>query len=214
MILQSFSPVKLDALHNNYCNYRFYTRVLLSERSMKTESALKKPLLLILLFIVTSISCDSPDKTENATYDLFLQMLLSDSVPSITVGRYSEIQEKATTLDTRSLEEYSVSRIPGAIHVGYEEIRTDNLEHLSTDELIVVYCSVGYRSEKIGEILQGAGYRNVKNLYGGIFEWVNQHQPVVDAGGKTNHLHPYGTFWSLWISNEEIKTVYATDKED
>ena len=47
-----------------------------------------------------------------------------------------------------------------------------------------MYCSIGKRSEKVTQKLKKAGYNNVSNLYGGIFEWVNQGNEVVDTNNK------------------------------
>jgi len=41
-----------------------------------------------------------------------------------------------------------------------------------------------------------AGYTNVSNLSGGIFEWVNQGSNVVDDNKRiTLKVHAYGSFW-------------------
>ncbi|MBC8047867.1 MAG: rhodanese-like domain-containing protein, partial [Fimbriimonadaceae bacterium] len=78
------------------------------------------------------------------------------------------------------------------------------LGSISNDEKIVVYCSVGYRSEKITEKLIAAGYTNVSNLYGGIFEWMNQENNIVDANGElTNKIHAYSKIWGVWLSEGE-----------
>jgi rhodanese-related sulfurtransferase len=47
---------------------------------------------------------------------------------------------------------------------------------------------VGYRSEKVTEKLQKAGFTQVSNLYGGIFEWVNQGYPIVNQSGATSDV--------------------------
>jgi predicted sulfurtransferase len=58
---------------------------------------------------------------------------------------------------------------------------------------------VGVRSEKIGEKLIAAGYKNVLNLYGGIFEWVNQNHPVYKQNGvQTAEIHTYDNNWERW----------------
>ena len=68
------------------------------------------------------------------------------------------------------------------------------------DASIVIYCSVGVRSEKIGEKLIAAGYTNVKNLYGSIFEWVNEGNAVYNMNGKaTNRVHAYSKTWGIWL---------------
>lgn len=155
-------------------------------------------------------SCNSTDNSESAAFNSLLRVLLSNSVSIITVNELSSIRENVTVLDAREIEEYNISRIPSSVHVGYEKFDLDKIEHIAKDEKIIVYCSVGYRSEKIGERLEEAGYSNVKNLYGGIFAWVNQHQPIVNNHGKTHTVHPYGLFWSAFITNDSTSTSYTT----
>jgi predicted sulfurtransferase len=58
---------------------------------------------------------------------------------------------------------------------------------------------VGYRSEKIAKRCQAAGFKQVYNLYGGIFEWVNQGNTVVNADGPTEQVHTYDKKWSVWL---------------
>ena len=54
------------------------------------------------------------------------------------------------------------------------------------------------------EKLKAAGYRNVRNLYGSIFEWVNQDNPVVDNQGKpTQKVHAYSRTWGVWLNKGE-----------
>ena len=68
------------------------------------------------------------------------------------------------------------------------------------DEKIVVYCSLGVRSETIGIKLKEAGYTNILNLYGGIFEWKNQNFDVYsNTGNKTENVHAYSKTWSKWL---------------
>ena len=64
---------------------------------------------------------------------------------------------------------------------------------------------MGYRSEKIAEKLTASGFTNVVNLYGGIFEWINQDKPVVDqSGSETELVHAYSKKWGIWL-NEGVK---------
>jgi phosphatidylethanolamine-binding protein (PEBP) family uncharacterized protein len=71
--------------------------------------------------------------------------------------------------------------------------------NIPANATVVVYCSVGVRSEKIGEKLIAAGYKNVLNLYGGIFEWVNQNLPVYKQNGvQTAEIHTYDNNWERW----------------
>jgi rhodanese-related sulfurtransferase len=102
--------------------------------------------------------------------------------------------------DARQKEEYNVSHLPGAIYVGYDEFDSSKIKHIDKNKTIIVYCSVGYRSEKIGEKLKDLGFKNVYNLYGGIFDWKNNGYPVVDNCGKeTEKVHPYNDKWGVWL---------------
>ncbi len=86
--------------------------------------------------------------------------------------------------------------------VGYDQCEMDRLKSIDRNKKIIVYCSVGYRSEKISEKLKQAGFTDVSNLYGGIFEWVNQGNPVVDEKGNvTPNIHAYSKTWGVWLNN-------------
>jgi len=112
-------------------------------------------------------------------------------------------------LDARELEEYVVSRIPGAIHFGYDNPKWSLLESVAKDKEIIVYCSIGYRSEKIGEKLIKRGYTNVRNLYGSIFEWANRGYTLEGPRQRTtNKVHTYNKKWSTWVLNDSVQKVY------
>ena len=102
-------------------------------------------------------------------------------------------------LDAREKKEFDVSHLNGAIWVGYDDFRLDRVK-AEKDGRVVVYCSVGYRSEKIGEKLKKAGYSNVFNLFGGIFKWKNSAYPLVDdTGSETDYIHAYDADWGKWL---------------
>jgi predicted sulfurtransferase len=66
---------------------------------------------------------------------------------------------------------------------------------------IVVYCSIGVRSEQIGEKLLKLGYKNVYNLYGGIFEYKNSGGKVVNNQNKvTDSIHTFNKTWSAYLT--------------
>ncbi len=84
--------------------------------------------------------------------------------------------------------------------MGYKDFSAQRLKGVDRRKAIVVYCSVGYRSEKIAEQMQAAGYQRVYNLVGGIFEWANYGKPLVDRDGKpTRAVHPYDAVWGRWL---------------
>lgn len=153
----------------------------------------------------------APDiNVADAAFDKKLKSLLRFSTPIITVDSLFADQHKYTILDAREKKEYDVSHIPQAISIGYNAFDINAIKSIAKDEPIVVYCSVGYRSEKIAEKLMKAGYTNVVNLYGSIFEWVNQGYPVVDTNGQpADAIHTYNRRWSQWVNDDiPMKKVY------
>ncbi|RCW90373.1 rhodanese-like domain-containing protein [Winogradskyella arenosi] len=136
------------------------------------------------------------------TLSALLKTYNKESVPYISVQELAMPKTKAILLDAREIEEYEVSHIKGAIFVGYSTFNLEDVAlsfpNLNTN--IVVYCSLGVRSETIAEQLKKRGYTNVYNLFGGIFEWKNNNFPVYNSEEKeTEHIHAYSKAWSKWL---------------
>ena len=135
-----------------------------------------------------------------------LSTLLSHSVPEMSVEGVDDLAP-TVFLDAREENEFTVSRIEGARWVGYDDFDLSRVEDIPKDTEILVYCSVGYRSEKVCEQLREAGFSNIHNLYGGIFEWKNQGRDVVDEEGEvTQRVHAYSKSWGVWL--KKGKKVY------
>jgi rhodanese-related sulfurtransferase len=165
---------------------------------MRQYVVLVLALLLLLLLFLWGWNLQVPIHVGNKVYDLFLSTLLSHRVPEVSVERLDKMHFHI--LDARSYREFEVSHIPGATWVGYEEFSLDRLAGIDNQAPVAVYCSVGYRSERVAEQLQRQGYANVVNVYGGIFEWVNTKRPVVtDDGAETDEIHGYSKFWGFWL---------------
>lgn len=115
-----------------------------------------------------------------------------------------DILENAVFLDTREKEEFEVSHLKNAKWVGYNTFSLASVKALSKDQPIVVYCSIGARSQDIGKKLKDAGFEQVYNLYGGIFHWVNEELPVFDQESQTNRVHAFSRSWGIWL-NKGVK---------
>lgn len=127
------------------------------------------------------------------------------TVKDISTQELKVNQSDIILLDTRERKEYEVSHIPGAIWVGYDDFDLNRLPDVAKDKKIVTYCSVGYRSERIGEKLQKAGYQDVNNLKGSIFKWVNEGNTIVDMSNQsTKKVHGYNEKWGKWVKNGEV----------
>lgn len=147
--------------------------------------------------------CNETNRVESSAYDAMLQSLLSHSTRQISVDSLRKIEKNVLLLDAREPNEYDVSHMEGAINVGYKNFNSTSIDSINKDTTVVVYCSVGYRSEKIAEDLQTMGFENVLNLYGGIFEWKNSGLPLITESGPTDKIHAYSKGWGVWLSKGE-----------
>lgn len=161
--------------------------------------------MLVIVLLLTFSSCSSA-QVESKSYALMLDKLLSHTVNEKEVADLVDSRGDYIFLDARELREYEVSHIGDAIYIGYDQFDSTAVADLEKDAKILVYCSVGYRSEKIAERLMAMGYSDVHNLYGGIFEWKNRGLEVVDQNGVTDNVHAYSKTWGIWL--EEGNKVY------
>lgn len=158
--------------------------------------------ILILIFIMF-FSKVTNAQIKSKAFDSLLHIMVTKSVPMVECEGLKKMKN-VILLDTRERREYEVSHLKDAQWVGYENFDLNNMKNVSKDANIVVYCSIGVRSGKIGEKLMQAGFKNVHNFNGSIFEWVNQGNPVYDMAGKpTNKIHGYNRKWGVWCNNGE-----------
>lgn len=164
----------------------------------------------ILLVFMTLMACaqkEAQQICQNPKFDKKVAKTLSHSVDFMSPAQLDQIKNNAFILDTREVEEYQVSHIPNAHYASYSDFDIEPYLDLPRDTTLVVYCSIGYRSEKIGEKLQKAGFTKVYNLYGSLFEWANQGYPLENEEGDTTlQVHTYNKDWSKWV-NEDGKLI-------
>jgi rhodanese-related sulfurtransferase len=128
------------------------------------------------------------------------------TVPYISVQMLQMEYKEYVILDTRKKEEFDVSHLPGAVWVG-ECYDIYKLSDIDKEAKIVVYCSVGIRSEDYGEGMLGDGFSKVYNLYGSIFSWKDAGYQVVDQNNQpTEKVHVYGKKWAKYLKTG--KKVY------
>jgi rhodanese-related sulfurtransferase len=134
------------------------------------------------------------------TQQTFAEMANEMAGAETKIIKVENIEKGAIFLDAREKDEYIVSHIPNARYVGYDDFVLSSCSDIPKDQLIVVYCSVGYRSGNVTEDLEKAGYTEVYNLWGGIFNWVNTGHEVVNSKGATQNVHPYDEQWGKWLT--------------
>jgi len=160
----------------------------------------------IFLTLIITMSILNVKGQNKWGFETMVNGLIKNSVDTINSEGVRDLinEGNAVLIDAREKNEYEVSHIEGAVSMGYEEFDLKNLPEIDKDKTIVVSCSIGKRSEDIGLKLKEAGYTNVLNHYGGIFDWTNRGFPVVDMEGKeVKRVHPYNSFWGIWVNNYE-----------
>ncbi|MGB0432593.1 MAG: rhodanese-like domain-containing protein [Bacteroidia bacterium] len=163
-----------------------------------------KNLLALLLLLITINSCGQM-KVESPAFEKAIKTIIPTHTKLISTHQLADSFDLSQTvlLDAREKNEYEISHLPNAIWIGYDDFDINRVKSISKSSQVVVYCSVGYRSGVIGQKIQKAGYKNVYNLYGGIFEWVNQGYSVVNVKGPVNKVHGYDAKWSIFVKGAE-----------
>ena len=157
---------------------------------------------IVILFFVVSATTFGQKKL-----DKLLDKWNTRNVPYMSVETLAMPKTAAILLDARDEKEFNVSHLENAIRVGYDDFKTkETIAILPKDKnaKIVVYCSLGIRSETVAHKLIQEGYTNVYKLYGGIFEWKNADFKVIDTLGKsTEKVHTFNKSWSKWLKKGE-----------
>jgi rhodanese-related sulfurtransferase len=141
---------------------------------------------------------------QDLSFEKMIDNTLDKTVPFIKAKELREDNQNYTILDIRELKEYNVSHIKNAISISFNDFNVKIIKHkIDKNTPIVVYCSIGYRSEKVGEKLLNEGF-TVYNLYGGIFNWMNSNNPIVDNNEiTTQKVHCFNQKWSKWLLKGE-----------
>jgi len=97
----------------------------------------------------------------------------------ITAPRLKERLDKGDSLfilDVREPNEYQINRIPGSTLIPLGEL-PQRYQELPRDVEIITQCKAGVRSQKALDFLRTVGFTRMKNLRGGILEWVDKVDP-------------------------------------
>jgi adenylyltransferase/sulfurtransferase len=78
-------------------------------------------------------------------------------------------------LDVREPHEYQICNIGG--HLIPLNDLPNRLSELDKNSEIVAHCKMGGRSAKAVDFLRQSGFKNVRNLTGGILAWADRVDP-------------------------------------
>jgi len=95
---------------------------------------------------------------------------------SVDLKKRLDAGDDVFILDVREPNEYQICKIPGSVLIPLGELPRRYAE-LPKDKDIVAHCKMGGRSAKAAEFLQSVGFKRVKNLRGGILDWIDKVDP-------------------------------------
>lgn len=146
---------------------------------------------------------DSADAApDSPAWQATLRLVREDfpGVPQVTTDALADLLARAPAsvllLDARSLAEYEVGHLRGAVHADSLDAALAARSAPGAGSTVVVYCSVGYRSAALAERLIATGAGNVSNLEGSLFRWANEDRPVYRGAERVFEVHPYDADWA------------------
>jgi rhodanese-related sulfurtransferase len=162
-----------------------------------------KKIVIILFSFIFSLVCFGQETFEQMAQ----KMATSFNSPVITYKGLNKLikSKKVLILDARELDEYKISHIQNATHIGYKDINIRKIiQMLNKEFIVVIYCSVGFRSGDIAARLKRNGI-DAYNLYGGLFLWNNIGLPMYTSKQElTKKIHGYNKKWGKWISTGSV----------
>lgn len=91
-------------------------------------------------------------------------------------------RENVFLLDVREPQEHAIARIEGAELIPLGELPA-RYNELDMEDEIIIFCHHGVRSLQAAFFLMQKGFKNVKNLVGGIDAWSIQADPKTPRYG-------------------------------
>ena len=108
--------------------------------------------------------------------------LMEDEISVRQLKKMMDDHEDFVLIDVREEPEWDICKIKGAKLIPLSQISEGNmdiLENIEKGKKIVLHCHTGARSAAVLKILKNKGFKNLKNLVGGIDAWSNEIDPEV-----------------------------------
>ena len=115
---------------------------------------------------------------------------------------------KVMLVDVRTPEESALSAVPGAVNIPLDDLR-ERMGEIPKDRPIYLFCEVGLRGYLASNILKGHGYKDVRNLIGGLKTYKAATSPVPVPAA--NEIGTKGTCCSAASQQEPDTAVVRID---
>lgn len=140
----------------------------------------------ILALAVGLHAADNPAKAQLLA-DL---KAVKSSVPSIAPADLMAMNKAGKDfilVDVRDPDEVALGKIDAEkwkhMSRGKVEFQAIKANGLPQDKMAVIYCAAGTRGALVTKMLMNYGYKNIKNLTGGVQGWVKAGYPLVNKLG-------------------------------
>lgn len=131
------------------------------------------------LLILTSLYACQPNSTTQSTTTEGTTQTSAASVVTLDAQEFATKSKAGTVLDVRTADEVAQGKIEGALEIDfYSPDFLDQVNQISKDQEVYLYCAVGARSEEAARLLIQQGYTKVYHLQGGIQGWAQQGLPI------------------------------------
>ena len=122
--------------------------------------------ILIIILLVIGVILMLSKKDKNIENEMRIKHVSMDEIVQIMNENTDYI-----ILDVRTIAEYNEGHIPNAICISNETIGNNTIRELpDKEQLILIYCRSGNRSNQAAEKLKKLGYTNLIE-FGGIIDW-------------------------------------------
>ena len=100
------------------------------------------------------------------------------AIDALELKRKLDSGDNFLLIDVREPYEYQIARIPGARLIPLGEL-PKRLRELDPNAEIIAQCKSGARSQKAVDLMKQHGFKNVRNMIGGITAWSDKVDPSV-----------------------------------
>jgi rhodanese-related sulfurtransferase len=120
-----------------------------------------KYIITILFVGITLIGCSTNQKSSVVNIDQGLELI--------------ENEKKLQLIDVRTPGEYSEGHLENSINIDIYDFENFEIEvnKLSKDQPVLIYCKSGSRSKEATDQLIALGFEEVYDLQGGITKWIS-----------------------------------------
>ena len=171
-------------------------------RTAESTAVAFATLLLLVQAAWTSPQQERPVAEERWAETLRFVRETFPDVPQLTTKRLAELlvqDADVVLLDARSEEEFATSHLQGATRATSVRAARKALKAHGGKPIVVVYCSVGYRSSRLAQRLRAQGVEDVFNLEGSLFKWANEGRPVYRSSEQVQPVHPFDADWGALL---------------